>query len=79
MRKILFVPCIFIAVSCSNTSNDQSVEELKVEIEKYKAERDSLHSLYTFVLNKYDSVMIVNRENEKKMIKMNEELAGQKK
>ena len=79
MKKILFILCIAIAGSCSNTSNHQSVEELKSEIEKYKAERDSLHSLYTFVLNKYDSVMAVNKEIEKKMSKMNEELAGLKK
>ena len=69
MKKILFILCIAIAVSCSNTSDHQSVEELKTEIGKYQTERDSIQALYSFILKKYDSVVLANKEIEKKMIK----------
>jgi|SRR6185436_9622148 len=71
MKKIMFILCLGAAVFCFKPVNAQTADT-------YRSQRDSIHALFIFVLDKYDSVTVANAELNKKMDRMGLELAGLK-
>lgn len=67
MKKIIFIFGLVVAIFYSISADAQTTTKLKAEVLRYKTERDSLDTLYKFVLDKYDFVAVANSELEKKM------------
>lgn len=71
MKKTISVLCMVIALFCCKSTHGQTAAT-------YKSQRDSIHALYIFVLDKYDSVTIANMALKEKIDQIGSQLTSLK-
>jgi len=72
MKKIIFILALMVAVCFSKSMSAQTANQLRTQ-------RDSIHALFMYTLNQYDSLVTRNNEIEKRLEKQRLELADLKK